>query len=208
MKEVRASLKREKLYTAWASVTALYAREKSGDGRGDWAQTSLCAAATLTQLLFQKPEREPPESARGQNATGPTTGQRWYKVADGWIFARAAADISAEVAEKTAAEALAALADKGIEGVQVHNVHEIADIHRKRPTRTFNWQRSEKDGWASEMFAPTWFVYDNDPFPRSAPVSRMGADAREILSQLGYNDGEIDRLVSTGTIGRTEWARS
>jgi crotonobetainyl-CoA:carnitine CoA-transferase CaiB-like acyl-CoA transferase len=193
---------------AWASVTALYAREKRGDGRGDWAQTSLCAAATLTQLLFQKPEHEPPKSARGQKATGPTPGQRWYKVADGWIFARAAEDISAEVAGKTAAEALAALAGKGIESVQVRNVHEIADIHRKRPTRTFNWQRTEKDGWASEMFAPTWFVFDNAPFPRSAPVSRMGADAREILSQLGYSDREIDRLVSRGAIGRTEWTKT
>ena len=192
---------------AWAAVTALHARETREDGRGDWSQTSLCAAATLTQLLFQKPERESPESARGQNATGPTPGQRWYRVADGWIFARAPEDISAEVADRTAAEALAELAANGIDATQIHTVHEIADIHRERPTRTFNWQRTEKDGWASEMFAPTWFVFDNDPFPRSAPVSRMGADAREVLTGIGYSEAEVDRLITAGVIGRTEWAR-
>ena len=49
----------------YAGVVALYARERRGDGRGDWAETSLCNAATLIQLLFQRPGAEPPESARG-----------------------------------------------------------------------------------------------------------------------------------------------
>ena len=49
----------------YAGVLALYARERRGDGRGDWAETSLCNAATLIQLLFQRPGREPSPSARG-----------------------------------------------------------------------------------------------------------------------------------------------
>ena len=161
------------------------------------------AAAELTELLFQK--GEPPASAVGQNATGPTPGRRWYRVKDGHIFARAPRDVSAEVAGKTKVEAIADLKRQGIDAVPIQSVKEIADIHKKRPTTTMNWQRTEKDGWWSEMFAPTWFVFDNQPFGRSRPASRMGADAREVLTGLGYSPAEIDRLVKIGAIGRTEW---
>src|SRR6185295_1400582 len=52
----------------WAGVTALAARERRGDGRGDWAESSLATAASLVQLLLQQiPE---PATARGAHATG------------------------------------------------------------------------------------------------------------------------------------------
>jgi crotonobetainyl-CoA:carnitine CoA-transferase CaiB-like acyl-CoA transferase len=190
---------------AFATATALYARAVRG-GQGDHASTSLVAAGELTELLFQM--GEPPASAVGQNATGPTPGQRWYRVKDGHIFARAPRDVSSEVAGKTKVEAIADLKRQGIEAVPVQSVKEIADIHKKRPTTTMNWQRTEKDGWWSEMFAPTWFVFDNQPFGRSRPASRMGADAREVLTNLGYSGADIDRLVQVGAIGRTEWVRT
>ena len=189
---------------AFATATALYARAVRGDGTGGHVSTSLVAAAELTELLFQK--GEPPASAVGQNATGPTPGQRWYRVKDGHIFARAPRDVSSEVAGKTKVEAIADLKRQGIDAVPIQSVREIADIHKKRPTTTMNWQRTEKDGWWSEMFAPTWFVFDNQPFGRSRPASRMGADAREVLTGLGYSPAEIDRLLKIGAIGRTEWA--
>jgi crotonobetainyl-CoA:carnitine CoA-transferase CaiB-like acyl-CoA transferase len=55
----------------WAGVTALYAREARDDGRGDWAETSLAAAATLTQVLLQN--GEPPETAVGPYRDRPRT---------------------------------------------------------------------------------------------------------------------------------------
>ncbi|HUT95812.1 MAG TPA: CoA transferase [Thermoguttaceae bacterium] len=36
----------------WAGMVALYAREVRADGTGDWAETSLAAAATLTQVGY------------------------------------------------------------------------------------------------------------------------------------------------------------
>jgi crotonobetainyl-CoA:carnitine CoA-transferase CaiB-like acyl-CoA transferase len=69
---------------AWAGITALVARERRKDGHSDWAATSLAAAATLVQLLLQ--QNHEPASARGPYATGPTAGQRVYKVSDGWVF--------------------------------------------------------------------------------------------------------------------------
>jgi len=103
---------------AFATTTALYARAARG-GQGDHASTSLVAAGELTELLFQK--GEPPASTVGQNATGPTPGQRWYRVKDGHIFARAPRDVSSEVAGKTKAEAIADLKRQGIEAVPVQS---------------------------------------------------------------------------------------
>ena len=96
---------------AWAGVTALAARERRQDGRGDWAESSLAAAATLIQLLLQ--ESPEPASARGPYATGQSAGQRIYKVSDGWIFADAPRDISEDLAPMTVAAALADLAAMG-----------------------------------------------------------------------------------------------
>ena len=83
----------------YAGVLALYAREKRGDGDGDWAETSLVNAGTLIQLLFQ--ESEPPSSARGQLATGMTAGAQVYQLGDGWIYAEAPHDISPDLAKQS-----------------------------------------------------------------------------------------------------------
>ena len=37
------------------------------------------------------------------------------------------------------------------------------------------------------------------------PLSRIGADVPEILAELGYSSEDIERLVSTGAVGKAEW---
>jgi crotonobetainyl-CoA:carnitine CoA-transferase CaiB-like acyl-CoA transferase len=190
----------------WAAVTALYAREHRRDGHGDWAETSLATAATLTQLLLQtKPE---PATARGQSATGMNAGERVYKLSDGWIFAQAPNDMSQELAPKTVADAIAHLKQKSIYAVPVQTCKQVADRSREKPTQTVQFQKTEKDGWQTECFAPTWFIFDGKAFPRSSPASRIGADGPAILAKLGYNQQEIAHLISSGSVGRTEWAKS
>jgi crotonobetainyl-CoA:carnitine CoA-transferase CaiB-like acyl-CoA transferase len=191
---------------AWAAVTALYAREHRHDGHGDWAETSLATTATLTQLLLQRtPE---PATARGQRATGMNAGERVYKVSDGWIFAQAPSDMSSELASRSVTDAIAYLKGKSINAVPVQTCRQVADRHRAKPTRTVYFEMTEKDGWKTECFAPTWYVFDDKPWPRSSPASRIGADGPAILAKLGYGQEEIEGLVSSGTVGRTEWAKS
>ena len=191
-----------------SGVLALYARERRGDGRGDWAETSLCNAATLLQLLFQSPGSEPPPSARGQLATGMTVGERVYRLGDGWIFAQAPRDITEELGSRNRAEALAWCARQNIQAVPVQTCTELADRHRHAPSRTVRFEKREKDGWATECFAPTWFAFDGEPQPRPPAASRIGADGPAILGDLGYASVEVERLVTAGAVGRTEWARS
>ena len=162
---------------AYSGLLALYARERRGDGVGDWAETSLCNAATLIQLLFQRPGAEPPESARGQLATGMTAGARVYRLSDGWIFAQAPRDITAALGDRGRADALAWCAQQNIPAVPVQSCKELADRHRERPTTTVKFERTTNDGWTTECFAPTWFAFDGQTQPRPKAASRIGADA-------------------------------
>ncbi len=192
----------------YAGVLALYARERRGDGRGDWAETSLCNAATLIQLLFQRPGSEPPASARGQLATGMTAGARVYQLSDGWIFAQAPRDITAELADRSRADALAWCTQQNIPAVPVQSCKELADRHREHPTTTVKFEKTTNDGWSTECFAPTWFAFDGQTQPRPRAASRIGADALPVLAELGYGGSDVQHLVSSGAVGRTEWAKS
>jgi crotonobetainyl-CoA:carnitine CoA-transferase CaiB-like acyl-CoA transferase len=188
---------------AWAGVTALAARERRGDGRGDWAGSSLACAATLIQLL-QYFEPEPP-SARGPLATGRTAGERVYRVSDGWLFAQAPADMSEELAGMPTSSALAHLAASGISAVPVQTLQGLVERHRREPTRTIGYEKRVRDGWENEGFAPTWFAFDGTPGPRPPAPPRIGADAAAILAELGCSAPDIERLVATGIVGRVEW---
>jgi crotonobetainyl-CoA:carnitine CoA-transferase CaiB-like acyl-CoA transferase len=188
---------------AWAGVTALAARERRNDGRGDWAESSLATAATLVQLLLQQtPE---PATARGARATGRTTGERIYKVSNGWVFAQAPRDLSAELASMTVADALADLAARGINAVPVQTLRELADRHRAAPTRTVRFEKRERDGWETECFAPSWFAFAGAPGARPAAPPRSGAEAPAILAELGYSAADVERLIASGFVGPTEW---
>lgn len=187
----------------WAGVTALAARERRRDGRGDWAESSLAAAASLVQLLLQgAPE---PVTARGPRATGRTAGERVYNLADGWIFAQSPCDLSSELAPMIVADALADLTARGIPAVPVQTMRQLADRHRAMPTTTVRFEARERDGWTTECFAPSWFAFDGEPAARPAAAARIGADAPAILAELGYTATDVDRLLARGVVGPTEW---
>jgi crotonobetainyl-CoA:carnitine CoA-transferase CaiB-like acyl-CoA transferase len=190
---------------AWAGVTALAARQRRKDGNGDWAESSLAAAATLIQLLQQQ-NPEPP-SARGPYATGRTAGERIYKVSDGWVFAEAPHDLSGALASMTVAGALEHLAASGINAVRIQTLNDLVDRHRAHPTRTIKFEMRDRDGWENECFAPTWFAFDGASASRPAAAPRIGSDARAVLTDLGYSTTDIDRLVDAGVVGPVEWWR-
>jgi crotonobetainyl-CoA:carnitine CoA-transferase CaiB-like acyl-CoA transferase len=187
----------------WAGVTALAARERRGDGRGDWAEASLATAATLVQLLLQQ-SREP-ESARGASATGGTAGARVYELSDGWIFAQAPHDVSAQLASKTVVDALQQLAADGIAAVPVQSLRRLVERHRVEPTKTVRFERREREGWETECFAPAWYAFDGVPGSRPAAAARIGADAPAILAEFGYAAVDVERLMAEGVVGPTEW---
>jgi crotonobetainyl-CoA:carnitine CoA-transferase CaiB-like acyl-CoA transferase len=189
-----------------SGVMALYAREARGDGRGDWAETSLAAAGTMCQMLLQRaPE---PQSARGPFATGLTAGARTYQLSDGFIFAQAPLDITADLAGKTQAQALAFLKARKVPATPVQTCRQLADRHRAKPTVTVNFEKRTTDGWTNECFRPTWFTFDGVPTPRPAGPAPIGSDAPAVLAELGYSKPQVASLIETGAIGRTFWAKA
>jgi len=188
----------------WAGVTAMYAREYRKDGVGDWAETSLSTAAALTQLLLLQTTQ--PESATGAFATGMNEGERVYELSDGWIFAQGEHDLTETLSSREVGEALASLREQGIAAVPVQTCKELADLHRDKPTTTVDFEMREKDGWKNECFAPSWLAFDGKRVASPGPASRLGSDAPEILADLGYSKKDVERLVASGAVGRTEWA--
>jgi crotonobetainyl-CoA:carnitine CoA-transferase CaiB-like acyl-CoA transferase len=89
----------------------------------------------------------------------------------------------------------------------VQTCKQLADRHRAKPTVTVKFEKREKDGWSTECFAPSWFAFDSHPEPRPPAASRIGADARRVLADLGYSPADIERLIAIGAVGRTEWAK-
>lgn len=189
----------------WAGVSALYARERRGDGRGDWAQSSLTAAASLMQSLFQFDE--PPASACGPLATGCTPGERTYQLADGWIFARGTEDLGDSLRGESVASALSTFAARGIQATRINSVRELADRHRARPSRTITFEATNSDGWTTECFVPTWFCFDGVTPTTRRPAVRIGSSAHDILASVGLTADAIAALTASGVVGRTEWAR-
>jgi crotonobetainyl-CoA:carnitine CoA-transferase CaiB-like acyl-CoA transferase len=187
----------------WAGVTALYAREHRKDGKGDWAETSLATAATLTQLLLQQSTQ--PASATGPFATGMNAGERVYELSDGWIFAQGDHDMSKELSALTVDAALTKLSKQNIAAVPVQTCKELADLHRDHPTTTVDFEMRESDGWKNECFAPAWFAYDGKRVASPGPAHQLGSDAPAILAELGYSKEEVKRLVATEVVGQTNF---
>lgn len=188
----------------FAGLTALYAREHRKDGVGDWAEASLATAATLTQCTLQQTHL--PETAKGPHATGMNDHERLYQLSDGWIFAQGDHDLSAELASTTVEKALQSLAAKGILAAPVQTCRQLADRHRDDSSTTVRFEtRPESDGWVTENYAPTWFVFDGEPVPMPGAPVRVGSEGPAILAELGYSDEDIERLTESGVLGRTEW---
>jgi crotonobetainyl-CoA:carnitine CoA-transferase CaiB-like acyl-CoA transferase len=192
---------------AFAGVTALYAREHRKDGKGDWAQASLAPSATLTQLLLTGVPK-PPDDIRGQYSTGRNAGERVYQLSDGWIFVQGKTDMTAELSGKTQAQALAHAKGMGLLAVPVQTCRQVADRHTDKPSPTVYFEKRESDGWVNHCFRPTWFTFDGVPTPRARATSRIGADGPAVLAQLGYSADDVKRMVASGAIGRTEWAKA
>src|SRR5262249_34868404 len=144
-------------------------------------------------------------TARGARATGRTAGERIYKLSNGWIFAQAPHDLSAELAATNVADALADLAARGIDAVPVQTMRQLVDRHRAAPTRTVRFEKRERAGWEPESFAPSWFAFDGQPTARPAAAARVGADAQTLLADLGYTSADVERLIAGGIVGPVEW---
>ena len=189
---------------AFAAVTALQARERRGDNRGDWVDTSLASAAALTQLLFQyKPASV---SATGPAATGPSPTARLHHLSDGWIFAESATDVSGALAGLSVAEAIDWLRRQGSAVAPVRSIATLKARYLQEPSATIRFRTVGKDGLRATLLEPTWFQFDGRALSPPDEPSRPGADAPEVLHALGFDVEACQAMLAAGSIGGTDWS--
>jgi crotonobetainyl-CoA:carnitine CoA-transferase CaiB-like acyl-CoA transferase len=179
----------------FGAVVALAARERRPERGGDWVDTSLACSASFIQASFQV-------------TPAPVgTADCLRKVKDGWICVEPAnADISG-ISELTVSQALAAAKSAGIIAAPVQSIAELKARHRENPSPDVAFKIDAGDLPAFNL-RPTWFQLDGLPLPDLAPAPAPGADAKEILLELGYSEGNIDKMMSVGAVGHVLWGGS
>ena len=178
---------------ALSGIVALVAQRRRGDGKGDWADTSLASAASLIQLPFlvANPPVGSPECIR--------------KVKDGWICVEPANANLPGIETMTVEQALAKAAAAGAVALKVQSLAELKARHRSKPSATIAF-RTVTSSFPVLNVRPTWFYFDGSVLPEISEPTPPGADAREILGALGRGPKEIDQLVAKRVVGRTFWA--
>ena len=91
--------------------------------------------------------------------------------------------------------------------VPIQTLLQLAGRHRVEPTTTVSFVKRERDGWETECFEPSWYAFDGSPGARPPAAPRVGSDAPAILAELGYPPSDVERLISEGVVGPTEWFR-
>ena len=188
---------------AYATVVALQARERRGDGQGDWAETSLASAASLIQLGFQYGPGVPSEL--GPTATGRSATSRLYKVTDGWIYVEGSSDVAEQVETLSVDEALTALHSKGFRAIRVQSIAALKEKYLTRPSDTIRFRTVGRDGLRATLLEPTWFQFDGKALLPSEEPPRPGGDAHEILRSLGYDEAEIQSFIDQEIVGLPDW---
>ncbi|MGF6899335.1 CoA transferase [Paraburkholderia sp. GAS348] len=177
---------------AFGAIVALFARERRPERGGDWVDTSLASAASFIQASFQVT----PAPVGTANCL--------RKVKDGWICVEPAdADIPG-ISELTVPEALTAAKSAGIIAAPVQSIAELKARHRENPSADVAFKTSSGDLPAFNL-RQTWFHFDGSPLPELAAAPAPGANAQEILQELGYGAADIEKMMSVGTVGQVLW---
>ncbi len=201
------------------TLLAVYYRRRTG--RGTKASGSLLAAATATQSetlirLADNSVAEYPRFDATQTGFGP--GRRIYEVADGWVAVVADAD-----GQLAALRAIAgATDDDGIETglaafesekllVELEAAGIAAEPVREEYSFEFFDDEANRTGQLIASYDHAHFGRMEQPgaywnfddltlqFDRAAPV--IGQHTREILTELGYGDHEIDAMYADRVAG-------
>ncbi|MGN5238592.1 CoA transferase [Rhodococcus sp. SJ-3] len=201
------------------TLLAVYYKQRTG--RGTKASGSLLASATATQSetlirLADNSVAEYPRFDATQTGFGP--GRRIYEVADGWVAVVAEADgqlaalraiagaaddegIEAGLAAFESEKLLIDLASAGIAAEPVREEYSF-EFFDDEANRTGQLIASYDHAHFGRMEQPGAYWNFDDltlKFDRAAPV--IGQHTREILTELGYGDEEIDAMYADRVAG-------
>lgn len=181
------------LLAALGVLLAVFRRDLTGMP----AHVSASLARTATYLLLGESLADSQPSAARESA-------RSFRTKDGWIRVAAdGADLagakpSAEISDRTCAEAVAALRQRGVLAATERAPKDLLDE---------DWVRSE--GLLTSWEHPRWgqlrqglarLVASEFEISPGWPAPDPGEHTEEIMRQLGYESAQISQLMSTGAV--------
>ena len=178
--------------SALAVCVALFDRARTGNGRRIW--TSLAGTSALLQAaaLVRYPGR--PTAARGgPDFPGPSDDDRYHRAADGWVRVRGRV-ADARWATRSRRELVAELTEAGIDAAPACAPKELVEVLVAEDALQRD-TRPGREGW--------WTVGRHARFSRTERndtlvAPSLGEHTREVLSEAGFTDGDIEALLTSG----------
>lgn len=190
-------------------------RERETTDKGQFVDTSIVNACLLnTSYAVAKPDGSAVDRQRlDKDQTGFTPHYRLYEARDEWVQVAAVSDTAKAAFDKlvagdaagffagrSAADALAALADAGVPA-------ELSDDTAS--LRLFDSALFKQRGWTAEYHDPAvgkleqvglTYELSGTPGVIQGPPLIVGKDTAKILAGLGYDEAAIDELAGDGAI--------
>jgi crotonobetainyl-CoA:carnitine CoA-transferase CaiB-like acyl-CoA transferase len=158
--------------------------------------TSLAGMSALLQAaqLARAPGRAPAPRG-GTDHPGPSADDRYHRVADGWVRVRGAvADPS--WANRTRADVVASLTASGVPAAAAQTMRELVAVPAVAAADAFHHDpRPGREQWLTPG-RHARFSRTERAGTLVAPA--LGEHTREVLSEAGIHDEEIERLVHSG----------
>lgn len=220
-------------FSAALGVAQALAARELGRG-GAYVRTSLSMGAQLVQFPFTVASslHSRPAEPSGQHAVGYGPHNRQYRARDGWAFLACRADdlrkvasllgaaeptdrcLSDVIAEMTCDEVAQRLQPvETASAVPVRRLDELRDSSTiatpegyRNGDKHLAMVRSEHpSGYSVSLPLPTWYRSGNRTIEALAAAPAPGTNTRNVLSDLGLPDSEIDRLLVQG-VARSGWS--
>jgi len=188
---------------AFAALTGLQARERRGDQKGDWAETSLARGAALVQFPFQAGPG--PATANGPSAIGPSATARLHQLTDGWVFAEAPDDLSESMQDLTVEDAMELLRKRGASVVPVLTIAALKQRYVDKPSETVRFRRTRCGTLQTMALEATWFRFDGQNLAPVEAAAPPGSAYTEVLSSLGFTSSEIQTMLTEKIVGQPNW---
>jgi crotonobetainyl-CoA:carnitine CoA-transferase CaiB-like acyl-CoA transferase len=200
-----------------ATLLALYHRDRTGEGQAVAASLLGSGVLTNSETYLDADGELVPVPVLDHEQTGVAPGYRIVQAADGWVAIAAvtteqrdalcavagvedARDAPAALRERTTDELLAALGDAGVPSELVR---------QEQGDAFFASEENQAAGLVARYSHPVygmmeqpgafWAFGDLDVRLDKAPPA-LGEHSVDILTELGFDTDEIDRLVAAGVV--------
>lgn len=188
---------------ALGTMLALFHRARTGESQK--VSTSLAAMSVLLQTdALTRYDGKPPAPLGSRDHLGPGPLDRFYEASDGWIRIQAdrgpdglgeAEAIAAWVNTRTQDEALAELRAQEIPAVAARTAADYADDpHFREQDILYRDPRTDRDGFTAGRHAR----FERTQLEGALVSPRLGEHTRDVLTEIGYTDEQIDALVTAG----------